>query len=66
MNLIELGLNGLKVTTGLGLQLLKVGTWGTMNQWTGQEYKKSANEVIGTVERQVDYGRKKLEVIRNK
>jgi hypothetical protein len=48
-----------------GLELMKIGTWGALNQWTNQQFRDSSQHLIGEVERGVEHQAKKLKIIKN-
>jgi hypothetical protein len=48
-----------------GLELMKIGTWGALNQWTNQQFRDSSQHLIGEVERGVGHQARKLKIIKN-
>jgi hypothetical protein len=48
-----------------GLELMKIGTWGALNQWTNQQFRDSSQHLIGEVERGVEHQARKLKIIKN-
>lgn len=50
---------------GTALELMKIGTWGTLNQYTNQQFKQSSGKLIGEVERGVEHQAKRLKIIKN-
>lgn len=65
MNLFEGAIAFGKVMGGTALELMKIGTWGTLNQYTNQQYKQSSTNLIGQVERGVTDQAKRLKIIKN-
>lgn len=54
-----------KVIGRAGLELMKIGAWGTLNQYTQQQYREKSNHLIGDVQRGVEHGGRKLKIIKN-
>jgi hypothetical protein len=58
----------IQVGTFLGrtaLELMKIGTLGTLNQYTNQKFRESSSHLIGEVERGVEHQVRKLKIIKN-
>lgn len=47
------------------LELMKIGAWGAMNQYTHNQFKKSNQHFIGEATRGAEYAGRKLKLIKN-
>lgn len=65
MNLLEGIIQFGQYAGSTALQLMKIGTWGTLNQYTNQQFKQSSTSLIGQVERDVEKHGKRLKIIKN-
>lgn len=48
-----------------GLELMKIGAWGTLNQYTNQQFKNTSQHFIGDMERGIEHQARRLKIIKN-
>jgi hypothetical protein len=64
-NIIQRAIQLGTLAGGTALELMKIGTWGTLNQYTNQQFKSSSTKLIGEVERGVEHQARRLKIIKN-
>jgi hypothetical protein len=62
---MEFLIKGATTIIKTGLELMKIGTWGTLNQYTNQQFRNSSQHLIGEVERGVEHQARRLKIIKN-
>ena len=64
MNIITVAKTIGTVGIRTGVQLLKTGAWGTLNQYTQTQYRNNTSQFIRQVEQGVEHGAHKLKLIK--
>lgn len=65
MNIMEVAKTVATFIGKTGLELMKIGTWGALNQYTNQQFRESSQHLIGEVERGVEHQARRLKIIKN-
>lgn len=56
---------GLLIVARTGVELMKIGAWGAMQQYTGQQFRGTSDKFIGDVTRASEYTITELKLIKN-
>lgn len=65
MNMMNWVVNAGTFIGKAGVELLKIGGWGVLNQYTNQQFRNGSQHFIGEMERGAEYGARKLKLIKN-
>ena len=64
MNIILVGKTIATVAGRAALELMKVGAWGTLNNYANQQFRNKSSKLIGEVENGVEYQVKQLKLMK--